>query len=268
VIAQCSDSDSDEEDIKPLGLNINNRSKREAIGNREEKKESLDSDTESNSEFDIQDDQDNHGATAGLELPTSMINIDLDKFTAKVGINSEDFKNVLKSQGGPFEHGRINHPAKIENVDQTSNIITIDANKQMNGRLGIDSASRMSNEESASIKSDKRKKTKKQTYWKPEEDLKLKQLHEELGNQWSEIQKHFPEKSKDQIHNHIRHLKKSGKLDLIGTKEYEDNKRKKGKSSVIDPSVPAASSITSLSNVSKDDIVNLPQEVKTNETPK
>lgn len=48
--------------------------------------------TETNSEFDVEDDLENYGAVAGLEMPTSMISIDLDKFTQKIGINPEDFK--------------------------------------------------------------------------------------------------------------------------------------------------------------------------------
>lgn len=103
----------------------------------------------------------------------------------------------------------------------------MDVNKSVPSRLNADSISALSRDESANFdKSEKKKKPKKQTYWKPDEDVRLKTLFEEHGNNWGEIQLHFPEKSKEQIHNHIRHLKKSGKLDRIGTKDYEEKKRK------------------------------------------
>ena len=172
--------------------------------------------TETESEYDICDDEKGFKDVAGLEFPTSMINIDLDKFTSQMGLPYNKFQDVLKSQGGPFENGKIKYPAPQPPIQAPAPAPM--AKPQ-------DSASAISNEDS--VNSVQKKKVKKQTYWKPDEDLKLKSLYTTYGNNWAEIQKHFSDKSKDQIHNHIRHLKKSGKLELIGTKEYEDKKRKK-----------------------------------------
>ena len=248
MISTLSDSESDENE-ECQTLTQNHKTINQLTSKEEDKDGSA---TESDSEFDIEDDLENYWAVSGLELPTSMINIDLDKFTEKIGISSEDFKKVLKSSGGPFEHGKINPPA-----DTKINIpipIIGDTNKSLLGALNGDSVSAISKEESGiNDKGEKKKKPKKQTYWKPDEDLKLKDLYNTHGNNWGEIQQHFPEKSKEQIHNHIRHLKKSGKLDLIGTKNYDDLKKKKNKSKTV-AAVKESVDKASMSNISKEDI--------------
>ena len=249
MISSLSDSESDEN-----GEYLTPTQNQEPKPRLETNKEKDGSWTETDSEYDIEDDLDNYGAVSGLEVPTSMINIDLDKFTEKIGISSEDFKRVLKSSGGPFEHGKINPPAdtKVNIPIPTSG----ETNKSAIGGLNVDSISIISKEESGiNEKGEKKKKPKKQTYWKPDEDLKLKDLYDIHGNNWVEIQQHFPEKSKEQIHNHIRHLKKSGKLDLIGTKSYDEIKKKKGKNAGKNAAIAKESADKeSQSNMSKEDI--------------
>ena len=191
---------------------------------REEQKSNKGSDTETDSEFDIKDDNENYQNIAGLELPNSLIRSKLDKFVSKIGINSTEFRKTLESPGGPLENGKIRPPAP-------SLFINPEPKKPSSGKWFNNSPSGTSNDGSINIKSES-KKIKKQTYWKPDEDLKLKELHDKYGNQWMEIQKFFPDKTKEQIHNHIRHLRKSGKLELIGTKDYEKSKRKKGKTTI------------------------------------
>lgn len=221
---------------------------------REELK-SQGSETESDSEFDVKDDAENYADVAGLELPTSMINIDLDKFTSNMGIDQKQFRRVLKSNGGPFENGKVNPPAEPKMLEM---LAPLESKKSMMSKTPADSISAMSNDESIS-KSEK-KKQKKQTYWKHDEDLRLKELFEKYGNQWAEIQKFFPERTKEQIHNHVRHLKKSGKLDLIGTKEYEESKKAKGAKSSTKKSAKSGSNKAS-SVVSKDDMSSLVNEL-------
>lgn len=175
-----------------------------------------------------------------MEYPTSMINIDLDKFTNEIGIPMNQFKAVLKSEGGPFENGKIKYSdAKPEVMN-----FAAPSNKS------IDDGSAAGNDDAS--ESTAKKKTKKQTYWKPDEDLMLKVLFEKHGKNWGEIQKSFPDKTTDQIHNHIRFLKKSGKLDLIGTKDYEDKKRKKVAAPKPKAMASSKASMSGKSLVSKD----------------
>jgi len=192
--------------------------------NKEEEKSDKGSETETDSEFDVKENENIMGELAGYEKPTSIMKVDMNNLVTNIGFKPSEFKKVLEWRGGPLENGKARPPIHAPEAPN-------EIKKSSGSRIAQDSVSGYSNDGSVNTKGET-KKVKKQTHWKPDEDIKLKELFEKFGNQWVEIQKFFPDKTKEQIHNHIRHLKKSGKLELIGTKDYEEAKRKKGKTTI------------------------------------
>ncbi|CAI2367257.1 unnamed protein product [Moneuplotes crassus] len=175
-------------------------------GNLRDEQESNE-ETESDDEFEIQGDT-GYQNVAGLELQSVLVKPNLDKFVGELGINPVMFKSILESSGGPLQNGKIQPPAPVSTIP-------LDSMKSSSVRA-FDSISGISNSGSVNSRGEK-KKTKKKTYWKPDENLKLKELYEKYGNQWVEIQKFFPSKSTGQIRNHIRHLKKAESTSSQGT---------------------------------------------------
>lgn len=115
---------------------------------------------EGETESDQSLDFENDSDFENVSLPDQGVEIDLERFRKKAGLGSMEIREALL---------RKEEPVKVEDEKQLQ----------------------------ASEKKDKKPKKKVIAVWTHEEDTILMEAHGQQGNQWKEIQKLFPDKSKE-----------------------------------------------------------------------
>jgi hypothetical protein len=114
---------------------------------------------EGDTESDYSNDFENDSEFEDLDLPQGGVEIDLEKFRKRAGLGNQELREALlkKDEGLKYEDEKLQ----------------------------------------GSERKDKKQKKKTIAVWTHQEDALLLEMHAQHGNQWKEIQKLFPEKSKE-----------------------------------------------------------------------